>query len=290
VNRITRIMSMSTLGVAVVAGACAATAWSQAVTNPAPAAPAAATTHSEPQQAQAQSPGDRDGRGDGRGEFRDMRERRPGGGGGGDDMRTRGGVGPGGGGGGGEWRRDNFADPDTDEWDKIKAFMKQHSPERLNRLEEIGDEKRQEAVRNMFAARYRMLQEVKERDPELYDIRLKRLPVEDKAFELSWRLMRKQAEKPEEARKQLRAQLRELVKSRLQERAVHLRHMEQRLKLEEQRMQAEEQRIEETVEANLSDLAEERLPRDLRPPQFGRRDRRDDDSPGGAVPASPAQP
>jgi hypothetical protein len=268
VNRIARIMTMSTLGVAVVAGACAATAWSQSTNPTTPAA--APTTQPQPQQSQP-PPGDRDGRG----EFRERRF---------DDMRSRGG----GGGGGGEWRRDNFADPDTDEWEKIKAFMKKHSPERLRRLEEIGDENRQQAVRNMFAARYRMLQELETRDPELHAIRLKRLPVEDKAFELSWLLMRKQAENPKEADKQLRAQLRELVKSRLQERALHIRHMEQRLKMEEQRMKAEEQRIEETVKANMDDLAEERLPRDLRPPQFGRRERRDDESPGSPpVPASP---
>jgi hypothetical protein len=270
VNRIARIMTMSTLGAAVVAGACAATAWSQS-TNP--AAPAAAPT-TQPQPPQSQPPpGDRDGRG----EFRERRF---------DDMRPRGGGGQGP--GRGEWSRDSFADPDTDEWEKIKAFMKKHSPERLSRLEEIGDENRQQAVRNMFAARYRMLQELETRDPELHAIRLKRLPVEDKAFELSWRLMRKQADNPNEADKQLRAQLRELVKSRLQERALHIRHMEQRLKMEEQRMKAEEQRIEETVKANMDDLAEERLPRDLRPPQFGRRERRDDESPGSPpVPASP---
>jgi hypothetical protein len=272
-NRIARIVTMSTLGVAVVAGACAATAWSQATTKPAPPAAPAPAPATQPQPQQAQPPGDRDGRG----EFRDMRERRFGGGG--DDMRPRGSGMGGGMGGGGEWRRDNFAEPGADEWEEIKLFMKSHSPERLGRLDEIGDDNRQQAVRNMFAARYRMLQELKERDPELYDIRLKRLPVEDKAFELSWRLMRKQADNPEEARKQLRAQLRELVKNRLQERALHIRHMEQRLKLEEQRMKAEEQRIDETVDANMSDLAEERLPRDLRPPQFGRRDRRDDENP-----------
>ena len=273
-KRIARIVTVSTLGAAVLGAACAATtAWSQ-TSAPAQAAPAPAT---QPQQPPSQQPRDRDARG----EFRDMRDRRTGGG---DDMRARGG----GGGGGGEWSRgemraDLLDEPSPEEWEEIKAFMKSHSPERLARLEEIGDEGRQAGVKKMFAARYRTMQALKERDPELYQIRLKRMPVEDKAFELSWRLMRKQVNNPEETRKQLRAQLRELVKSRIDERALHLRYMERRLKLEEQR-------IDETVEANMSDLADERVPRDLRPPQFGggRRDRRDEDTPNNAN-ASPAE-
>ena len=271
-KRLGRIVGVSTLGAAatvVVAGAWAATAWSQATQPAAPATPSVTQPQSSQQSQQSQPSGER--------EFRDLRERRfegrpgggggsGGGGGGGDDMRGR-----------GEWTRremraDPFAEVMPEEWKQIEEFMKKHSPERLKRLEDIGDESRQQGVKNMFAARYRFMQELKERDEELYKIRLERLPIEDKAFELSWQLMRsKQAEKSEETKKLLRAELRKLVKSRLEERALHLRQMERRLT-------EEEARIDEIVKATMSDLEDERLPRDLRPPPFGvRRERREDE-------------
>jgi hypothetical protein len=178
-------------------------------------------------------------------------------------------------GGRGEWRRGDarpeyFAPPTTDEWAKIEAFMKSHSPERLKRLEEIGDDERQQGVRSMFAARYRTMQDLKDRDPEIYQIRLARMPVEDQVFDLGWKVKHKQSTKADED--QLRAQLRVLIKSRLQERAVHVRRAEQRL-------QEDEKRLDELVTANLKDIADDGIPRDLRPqnPMPGRRERRGDD-------------
>jgi hypothetical protein len=126
-----------------------------------------------------------------------------------------------------------------------------------------------------------VLQDLKEQDPELYQIRVARMPIEDKVFELGWRLTRKLTDNPKETKDQLRAQLRLLIKSRLDERAIHVRRLEKRLK-------ADEQRVDELVEANLSDIAEERLPRDLRPQLPPRRDRRGDEDTPNTTPATPA--
>jgi hypothetical protein len=178
-----------------------------------------------------------------------------------------------------EWRRgsdfrpENFSEPTPDEWKEIEAFMKSNSPERFKRLDDIGDDQRQQGVRNMFAARYRMLQDLKERDPEIYQIRLARMPIEDKVFELGWKLSRRQGEKPDDIKKELRQQFRVLLKSQFDERALHLRRMEKRLA-------SDQQRIEEMVDANLNDLAEERMPRNLRPQAPLRRERpREEDTP-----------
>lgn len=224
--------------------ACVPHVWSQ--TSPAPA-----TTQPE----QQQTPGERDGRPP----FRRHGERRFG-----DGMRPS----------RMEWRRgdtrpEHFNQPTEQEWKEIEAFMKSHSPERLQRLDELGDEERQQSVRTMFAARYRAMQELKERDPELYQIRLARMPIEDKVFELSWRLRQQQMEKADETRREIRKNLRLLVKNQLQERAL-------RLAREQQRLREHEQKIEELVEANLRDIAAERLPRALRPQLPLRRDHHDE--------------
>jgi hypothetical protein len=238
-------------------------AWSQSA--PAPAAPSAAPT-TQPQQQPPQ-------------QLRTFGERRYEGRGGVDGMRPP-----------MEWRRRggdgmraDYPEPTQEEWNEAEAFMKSHSPERLARLEEIGDDERQQNVRHMFWQRYRALQELKEQDPELYQIRLARMPVEDKVFELSWRLRHKQRDsKPEETKSQLRAQFRLLIKSRLDERALHVQRMERRLK-------QDEQRLDELVESNMADIQQENLPRDLRPPAFmPRRERRIDEDATNTAPS--AQP
>lgn len=180
-----------------------------------------------------------------------------------------------GGGGAGEWRRGDhqpdFAPPNAhhepteQEWTDIAAFMKTHSPKRLERLEEIGDDKRQQNVRNMFAARYRAMEELKERNPELYQIRLNRMPIEDEVFALSWETAHSPNPTTSGERQKLRPLLRQLITSRLQERMLRLKQTEQRLALARQQLQEDEQRIEALVEENLADIADERLPRALRP-------------------------
>ena len=190
----------------------------------------------------------------------------------------------------GEPRPENFAEPTAEEWKDIEAFMKIHSPKRLEHLDDIGDD-RQQNVKNMFAARYRALNELKDQDPEMYQIRLARMPIEDKVFELGWKLAHNRGVKdfkPDDTRAELRTQLRELIKSRFQERALRLKHLEKRLANERQKLKDDEQRLDDLVNANLSDLAEEKIPRDLRPQLMPRRPRPPEDS--GDVNAAPPPP
>jgi len=264
--------------------ATASITWSQSTTRPSSAAPQAATQPQQQQQQQGGGGGDRDGRSPFRGGYGDRRYE-----GRGDGIRPP----------RMEWRRgsvpdgrpENFTEPTPEEWKEIEAFMKAHSPERLARLEDVGDDQRQQGVRNMFAARYRALQELKERDPQMYQIRIARMPIEDRAFDLSWKLTHNEKEvKPEELKAQLRAQLRLLVKSRLDERALRLQHMEKHLAEFRQTLKDDEQRIDELVDSNLADVAEDRLPRDLRPQLMPRRERpRTDDNATGTN-AAPADP
>jgi hypothetical protein len=261
----------ATVGAIVVMAASASTAWSQS-TRPSGRATAAATAPATTQ------PQDRDGRSPFRGRF----DGRPG-----DGARQR-----------MEWRRgglpneprpENFTEPTAEEWKEIEAFMKANSPERLQHLEDISED-RQQSVKNMFAARYRALQELKEQDPEMYQIRVARMPIEDKAFELSWKLThnRGKVAKTDDTKAQLRTQLRLLVTSRLDERALRLRHLEKHLADEREKLKEDEKHVDELVESNLADVAEDRIPRDLRPQLMPRRERPRDD--GSGVNASPADP
>ena len=215
--------------------------------------------------------------------FRPADGRRFGGGGGG-AFGGSGGAGDRIRGRGGEWRRGdgradgrggdnflNFDEPSDEEWKEIEAFMKKYSPKRLERLSDIGDEQRQQGLRNLFAARYRAMEEMKERDPEIYELRLERMPVEDEVFALGWDLAQDRVDEPEareELKKTLRRHLRKLVKSRLRERALRLKQMEQQLDQAQEKLKddLDEKRVDEAIEANLEDIVEERWPRHFRAP------------------------
>ena len=265
-KRFARFSAATAVGAAAIVSAMttASIAWSQSTRPSGSAAPA--TTQPQPQQG-----GDRDGRSGYRG-YGDRRFD-----GRGDGMRSP----------RMEWRRgsipdgrlENFSEATPEEWKEIEAFMKKHSPERWTRLEEVGDDQRQQGVRNMFAARYRALQELKQQDPEMYQIRIARMPIEDKAFDLSWKLTHARPNEPQDENKaKLRVQLGLLVKSKLDERELRLRHLEKHLAEARQKLKDDEQRMDELVNANLNDIAEDRLPRDLRPQLVPRRERRNDDN------------
>ena len=243
--------------------------------------------------------------------FRPGDGRRLGGGGGGGGG---GGLGPGGAGGfgqggdgmgggrgrSGEWRRGDgrgdgpgsidFDEPSDEEWKEIAAFMEKHSPERLKRLDEIGDEQRQQSVKNMFAARYRAMKDLEQRDPQLHELRLERMKVEDEVFALGWDLARDRFDKPEERDKlvtELRPHLRKLVRNRLRERGLRLKQMEKEIEQQRQQLREDqdEKRVEAAVEANLAEISEERWPR-----QFRARERRGDPAEASMpAPASPDQ-
>jgi len=274
-------------GAMLILATTASTTWSQSTTRPSNALAVATPTTQ-------QRAGDPDPRATYRGRFdgRSGGGSSSSGGGGGDGMRARmewrrngGGFG-----GFGEPRPENFAEPTPEEWKDIEAFMKANSPERLARLDDIADDKRQQNVKNMFAARYRALQDLKEQDAEMYKIRVARMPVEDKVFELSWKLTHNRKEpKPDDLRNQLRGQLRLLVRSRLDERALRLRQLEKRLANERTKLKDDEGRVDELVESNLADIAADSLPRDLRPQLNPRRERPRDDN-ANDVNATPAPP
>jgi hypothetical protein len=177
-------------------------------------------------------------------------------------------------GGNEEWRRGdarpdnpNFAEPSKEEWEDVRKFMDKYSPKRLARMEDIADDTRQQFVRNMAAARYRAIQEIKQRDEKLYEIRLKRMKIEDDVFALSWDA--KGADKPEKPRAELRSKLREMVLSSLEERKYHLQRAAERLKQSQKEIQEDEQdqRIDAAVDAKMREMDDDRWPRDLRPPR-----------------------
>ena len=173
----------------------------------------------------------------------------------------------------------------TDErWAAIEKFMKTHSPERTRRLEEVPEDRR-DNLKRAIARRYDQIHQIREREPGMYELRLKRLAIEDQIFALSLQL---KEESTSETVKQLHGKLDEqvtaLFRNSVQERRLRLKQARQRLdqaqtKLEEDR--ANEQAI---VKALVKGIIEEDRWPTLGPPAPG------DPRLGGEGPRGPGGP
>jgi hypothetical protein len=107
---------------------------------------------------------------------------------------------------------------------EIRQFMETHSPRRMRRLEDVPRE-RQGDIYDRIRAQYHAMQRLKEQDPQIYELRLKRLPIEDEMFALGWRLKHDEeldGKTAQELRAKLREQMRQFVENSLEERRLRL--------------------------------------------------------------------
>jgi hypothetical protein len=163
--------------------------------------------------------------------------RRGGGGGGGPGRMGPGGFGPGGGGGqgGGGGRQ---PPPTTQERAEAIDFIRQHSPNRASFIERQwlpGPARQRMAV--MMINTYRNLQKAKEQDPEVYDLMLKRLELEDKLFERDFR--RSLLSGSSDAKAELRSKALDIVRLSLREREKRIERLERALEVEKKNLAAD---------------------------------------------------
>src|SRR4051812_46190452 len=81
------------------------------------------------------------------------------------------------------WRRD-LTDAERTE---VEEFFKSKSPKRYEKYDQLSDERKQKLL-EAVGGQYRMLQRLQKDDPEMYQVRVSRLPIEDEMFALAWEL------------------------------------------------------------------------------------------------------
>jgi len=200
------------------------------------------------------------------------RDRGPGGGGYGQ------GFGPG---GGGSMRRRGWIDPA--EWTQAEAFMKENSPRRWAAFEKIpGDNPHRLTVMRAFYGRYRMLQGLRDEDPALYDLRMKRLKLEDNVFGLVWDLKHEDApDVKQKIQTELKAQVVELVDVGIQERGRRIERLETALKDEKERFAKDQNNRDGLVKEQLDRILKDDNGDPMRPPSPGEQSMRDEQACGG---------
>lgn len=154
---------------------------------------------------------------------------------------------------GNEWRRDTLKGPNAnvgggggagaggglfgpmtdDEKGEIEKFMKSYSPRRWEKFQDVPDERKDKILSNI-RTQYHWMQRLKDEDPKIYDIRLKRLPIEDDMFALGWELHHGEPKAPDELRKKLREKVRQFVRNSIEERQARLDRWRERLRKDEE--------------------------------------------------------
>ena len=143
-----------------------------------------------------------------------------------------------------------------EKWGEVERFMRENSPQRMKRLEEVPEERR-ENLRRFMIRRFDSIQQNKEQDPSLYEIRVKRLKIEDDIFTLG--LEFKDADKgdAQAIRAKLRGKVKDLVENRLAERKHWVAKAEQKLKQERDALKREEANVENMVENHVRGITEQ---------------------------------
>ena len=114
----------------------------------------------------------------------------------------------------------------------IEQFMKAYSPKRWDKLQDIPDTRRDKILLNI-RNQYAWMQRLKTEDPTIYDIRIKRIPIEDEMFALGWELHHSDSKSPQDLRNRLREQVRLFVSNSLEERRARIDRWRDRLKQEQ---------------------------------------------------------
>jgi hypothetical protein len=166
-------------------------------------------------------------------------------------------------------------------WEEAEAFFRAHSPNRLVMFDQHMDDPRmQYRMRRFMQERYTMLQNLKERDPNLYELKVKQIELEDVIFGLAQEL---RSTGDEAAREKLRGKIREQVvlwvDASLQEREQRLEKLKQLLADETKRLEADRNDREAMVERRLERVLSGG---EVDGPEGGERGRRGEGPPPGS--------
>lgn len=149
------------------------------------------------------------------------------------------------------------------EWEETAAFLKEHSPKRLEVLNSLDENGRKIRLRTAFINTYRNIQRLKKDDPDLVGAVIKRVELEDAVFAISGQI--REAKRKGEGTRQgnLRAdlsqKLNELVDTNIKERQLRIARLERTLKQERERLEGDQKSRDQLVEKRLNNLIDGRL-------------------------------
>jgi hypothetical protein len=155
--------------------------------------------------------------------------------------------------------------PDEQEWSDIQDFMRENSPARLEafqKFEKIAQEIRPDQprpilgrIKQRLAVRYRTIKALELQQPEVAEIAIKQMRLEDQIFTLN----RDLAENPDDKAKQdqLHDALKQYVENNFADRAARLAQLRKSLEREEGRLAQDRADIERIIERHADRFRDE---------------------------------
>jgi len=146
-------------------------------------------------------------------------------------------------------------EPSAEEWNAIEAFGEKHSPNRLKMLNRLRDEKPDEVrIAKMFlVGRYRSIEASKEHDPELYEVRLEGVELEDRIFGQ----VEDGAAKPDaptEKKEALRADMAKWVTMNLNEREQRIERLAESIEEQRRKLEEDKARSDALIDQKMADV------------------------------------
>lgn len=146
--------------------------------------------------------------------------------------------------------------PTDAEVEEVSQFLREYSPNRWRALESLPEEGRERRAVMAFAvARWRGIQELKEAEPALYDLKLKQLKVEDDIYGLL--AVKLPPAEREPLRPKVRESVEQLVNLRMAERELRVESLRKQLKEEEERLASDKARVDKMVDRRTDTLMQE---------------------------------
>ena len=155
----------------------------------------------------------------------------------------------------GYWRDRSTATskPSSDEQREVDDFMSENSPKRWAKIKDMPDNRRDKLM-GFVVQRYRMLEDLQKNDPAMYDLRVKRLKIEDEIFALGWDLKNNKSENfsADTAKKELRKKVRALYDSRIDEHRLRLKQWQEKIEQEQKKLAEEKANLDQFVESSVN--------------------------------------
>ncbi len=117
--------------------------------------------------------------------------------------------------------------PTDEEWREAADFLQQYTPKRLAALNQLADGPLKQRVKNFIYGRYVAIMRAKENFPEIYQLQVKRLMIEDNIFATHRQMLAASTVARPAIRMQLKQQVAELFDNVQQERQVRIDRLKQ---------------------------------------------------------------
>jgi hypothetical protein len=115
--------------------------------------------------------------------------------------------------------------PTDEEWSEASAFLDQYSPKRMALARQLPDGPLKQRLRTTMYARYQAIRRVQDLYPQIYQLELQRLTIEDNLFDIHRQFATATAVQQAELRSQLKPQVQALFDIVQQDRQERINRM-----------------------------------------------------------------